>query len=64
MIIEEGIVDEVRRENVAGLRKDTRTENKGIGEEVIVATRGAKEKQNTSICLTDYLQTLAKTTAQ
>ena len=43
-----GIADVVRRENVAGLQKDTRTENKGIEEEAIVATREAKEKQSTS----------------
>ena len=51
MMIGEGIADEVRRENMAGLQKDTTTENKGIGEEAIVATRGAKEKQSTSVCL-------------
>lgn len=51
MMIGEGNADVVRRENIAGLQKDTRTESKGIGEEAIVATRGAKENQNTSICL-------------
>ena len=51
MMIEEGNADVARRENMAGLQKDTRTESKGIGEEAIVATRGAKENQSTSICL-------------
>ena len=51
MMIKEGIADEVRRENIAGLQTDSRTENKGIGEEATVATREAKEKQSTSICL-------------
>ena len=51
MNIGEDIADVVRRENMAELQKNTRTENKGIGEEAILATRGAKEKQGTSICL-------------
>lgn len=51
MMIEAGIADEVRTENITGLQKDARTVNKGIGEEATVATRGAKEKYSTSICL-------------
>ena len=51
MLIEEGVADEVRRENLAGLQKDTRRENKGIEEEAIVARRGAKERPSTMICL-------------
>ena len=45
MMIGVGIADEVRTENIAVRQKDARTENKGIGEEATVATRGAKEKQ-------------------
>jgi len=64
MMIEGGIADEVWRESITGLLNDARTENKGIEEEATAATREAKEKRSTRICLKDSRQTLTKTTAQ
>ena len=51
MMIEGGIADEVRRKSIKGLQNDARTENKGIEEEATAATRQAKEKRSTRICL-------------
>ena len=51
MMIGEGIADVVKRENMAGIQRDTSTENKEIGREAIAVTREAKEKQSTSVCL-------------
>ena len=50
-MIEGGIADEVRRKSIKGLQNDARTENKGIEEEATAATRQAKEKRSTRICL-------------